>query len=333
MGQKRIMIAVALATLVWPLAVRADKPASTPLLTRMTRNGQLQFNLASGRITLHGRRQGSMNSKVSGIGRSEKLKMQYVGGRQSMTYERKVPAERLRIEVSADQQIHVRRSGNADSKIVPMDFSQSPGGPTTLVLGADAQREVYRAAGLWRLLMMHPGTCREYLVPVLKLLRSDWKLAETAEEAQRELLRMAADGEAPDPRTWATWVEQLADERFARREAADRRLRGAGSVVLSYLRGLEFAQLDAEQQYRIRRIIASLSRQDVDDTPKSIARRLFADPTVWLALLGHDDESTRRQAAEILPTLLDGPVTFDPAGDPAARSAQIEEIRGRLRGE
>jgi hypothetical protein len=157
-------------------------------------------------------------------------------------------------------------------------------------------------------------------------------LAETAAAIETELFQAASVGRLPDRQRWAALVAQLADERFPRREAADRELRSAGRVVLSYLRGLELSRLDAEQQYRVRRIILSLSRQTGDDTAEGFAPQLSEDPDIWLAFLSRQEESTRRLAARQLAAILGEPIRFDPAADTATRKAQIEQLRARIHG-
>ena len=145
------------------------------------------------------------------------------------------------------------------------------------------------------------------------------------------MFQAASVGRLPDRRRWDPLVEQLADERFSRREAADRELRSAGPVVLSYLQGLDFNRLDAEQQYRIRRIVRSLSRQTGDDTAEKFAPQLLADPDLWLALLSRQEESARRLAARQLEAILGQPIRFDPAADNATRKTQIERLQAKIR--
>jgi hypothetical protein len=145
-------------------------------------------------------------------------------------------------------------------------------------------------------------------------------------------VRAAAEGDLPDPGRWAVLVEQLGDERFSRREAADRELRSLGRVVSIYLQQLDASQLDAEQHYRVRRILMALSARTDNDTPPEVAQWLAGDPVVWLAMLSRDDEPTRRLAAERLKALLDGPIAFDPAADAATRQGQIDELRLRISG-
>lgn len=330
MWRRSTIAAVALAGLLCRPAAGADTPAATPILAQMARNGYVRFNVTSGRITLSGRRHGNISSTSSSGGRSEKLRMQVSDGKPSLSYQRTDSKERLSIEIDGAGGIHISRSGLEDSSIVPLEFSQDPGEPMTLTLGAEGRRERHRAAGLWHLLITRRRQCREHLVPVLELLRENWQLAQTGDAIEAALLRMAAAGATPDHRQWAALVEQLADDRFSKRQAADRRLRAAGETVLGFLYQLDFARLHAEQQIRVRRIIRALSRQTGDDEPEAVARRLLADQTVWLALLGREDESTRKAAARQLSALLGEPIQFDPDAEAEVRDGQIEKIQAHF---
>ena len=321
-----------LTGLLWSVPVLAQAPSPTPILTQAIRNRWLGFQVVSGRITLGGSRFGNINSNSSRSGRTEKLSIRLSNAERSVTYQRSDSKEQFSMEITSGGRISIRHAAKQDSTIVPVQFTQVPGEPILLALGPEDRQQVYRAATLWHLAIAQPKECRQRLFPLLELLRPDWRLAETAAAMEAELLQAASAGRLPDRRRWDPLVEQLADQRFSRREAADRELRSAGPVVLSYLRGLDFNRLDAEQQYRIRRIIRSLSRQTGDDTAEKFAPQLLADPDVWLALLSRQEESTRRLAARQLGAILGQPVRFDPAADNATRKAQIERLRAQIRG-
>lgn len=295
------------------------------------RSGWVQFQVVSGRITIGARRMGSTSSSSTRPGRSEKLTIRFTNAELSMTYQRSTPQEELSISVGSGNRISIRRSGKEGSSIVPVQFDQAPGEPISLALGPDDKQQVYRAATLWHLLVEQPDACRKHLVPLLELLRPDWRLAETAAAIEAELLQAAAVGQLPDRRQWDALVQQLADERFAKREEADRKLRSAGQRVLGYLRGLDLDRLDAEQQYRVRRIINSLTRKTGDDTAEQFAAQLVGDPDAWLALLARREESTRRLAARQLEAILGEPIAFDPGADEATRKDQIEQLRAHVR--
>ena len=159
------------------------------------------------------------------------------------------------------------------------------------------------------------------------MFRPEWRLTEQAQEAEEELFHMAASGLIPDRQRWAALVAQLSDDRFARREAADRDLRAAGPALLPFLQRLDFDQLDAEQQSRLRRIIGMLGHAVEDDTAEQIASWMIADPEVWLALLARPEVPTRRLAAAQLEKLLGQSIAFDPAAAAPQRKKQIDQLR------
>ena len=109
---------------------------------------------------------------------------------------------------------------------------------------------------------------------------------------EADLLKAAVAGKIPDRRHWADLVRQLGDNQFAKSEAADRMLRAVGPQVTGFLQQLDYGQLDAEQQFRVRRIIDSLHGSAAADTAEQVAERLVADSSVWLALLDGPEAST-----------------------------------------
>jgi hypothetical protein len=320
-------IAGVLAGLFWGISAVAQAPPPTPILTQATRNGRLRFQIIAGRINLAGSRFGNSSSSSTIPGGRERLTIRFSNAERSVSYERSTSQEEFSLEITSDDRICIRRSGTEGSRIVPVEFAQVPDEQISLTLGADDQQQVYRAATLWHLLLTQPDECRQHLIPVLELLRSDWNLTQTAAAMETQLLRAVSAGQPFDRQRWGAWVAQLADERFSKREEADRALRSAGRVVLSYLRRLDFNRLDAEQQFRIRRIILSLSRQAGEDTAERFAAELIGDPDIWLAFLSRPEESTRRLAARHLGAILGEPIRFDPAAEPHTRKAQIEQLR------
>ena len=79
------------------------------------------------------------------------------------------------------------------------------------------------------------------------------------------------------------------------------RLRAGGPAALAYLQQLDPADLNAEQQVRIRRILRAHPRKKGelqpkgDDTPEQAARLLAGDPAIWLALLSRPNGTARPQ--------------------------------------
>ena len=199
-----------------------------------------------------------------------------------------------------------------------------------MIIGSGDRQQVFRAADLWRLLLAQPQQCQQHVFPLLAMLRPDLKLAEMVPSVEQHLLDGARENAASASARWAALVEQLADDCFAKREAADRALRTGGPAALRYLRQLDFERLDAEQQFRVRRIIESLAGVREDDSPEQVAASLAGDPAVWLSLLGRPEASTRRIAAEQLTSLLGEPLKVDPAAEPDSQKQQREQLRTRI---
>ena len=329
-GGVLVVVFVGLVSLVAAAAEEPPKPPKTPKLAEAARRGWLRARIVSGRIAVGGTRLGSLNDSAKGGGRSERVGIRIAGQDLTISYQMSTPDEEFSLQVTGDSQLHIRRTPKRDSTLLPADFRQSADEPLRLALGPKAEQRVYQAASLWHLFITEPEACRSHLAPLLQVLDEKWDLTKTAQQVESALLRAAADGDLPDPRRWAALVEQLGDERFARRQAADRELRTLGRVVLTYLRGLDLGQLDAEQHYRVRRIIGTLSASMENDTPSQIASWLAGDPTIWLALLSRSEESSRRLAAERLDALLGEPIRFDPAADAKTRADQIEQLRSRV---
>lgn len=307
---------------------------STPVLSQWVRSGWLKFRVVSGRIALGGTRQHhNVSSSSSSPNRRERLSMRTVSGQTTLFYQHSTPTVELSIEFRVRRELRLSRIPKGDSAGSPIRFEQPVNRPLVLAVGDGDQQRVYRGQTLWHLWILEPDVCRTHLLPMLKLIRPDWKLNERVAAVERELLRLASGQGLPDRRQWAELVEKLGDDRFPVREAADRQLRQLGPAALPYLQRLDFGRLDAEQQFRVRRIIRAFSQQTEDDTPASVADRLVADPEIWLALLGRPQEATRRAAAGQLARLLGGPIGVDPGADPATQEDQIRRLRARIVGE
>ena len=323
-------IVMGLALLAQVVAEEPPKPPDTPELANAVRRGWVRARIISGRIYFTGARLGNMPDPGKSGDRDERLSITMAGRELHINYRMSTSDEELLIEVIGGGQVHICRTPKGDSSLVPVDFRQAEDEPLCLSLGSPGQERVCRAPSLWHLLVMEPEASRQHLLPLLALLNPQPDLDRTAQQAEAALVRGAAQRELPDPQRWSALVEQLGDERFSRREAADRQLRALGRVVLTYLERLDPSRLDAEQHYRVRRIIKQLSSGVGDDSPLEIADWLAGDPAVWFALLSRDDESTRRSAAERLEAFLGRALPFDPSADATTRSEQIERLRGRI---
>ena len=325
-----VIAAVLLGTILCQSAAGQDVPRAT-LLAGVLRQPWIRFEIIYGRVVLRAMR-GMQTSTGSSAGlRRERLTIRAAGADPAIDYELTTPEEQITIRFSSADRVEIRRVPKGDAKSPSVEFRQAGTAPVSLKIGPPNPRE-YRAASLWHLLLAEPSECRKSLVPLLGLLQPKWDLVKTGDEVRAILLRMADGGRLPDQKRWAEWVAQLGDSQFAKREAADRQLREAGRGVVAYLQQLDPGRLDAEQQYRVHRIIQALTVASGEDAPEQIASWLFSDPAVWLAMLSSETESTRKTAARQLGALVGKPIDFDPAADAPTRQKQVEALRPQIPG-
>jgi hypothetical protein len=325
---------VAAAILALALLAGGAAQAREPILIQMLKGtgDWLRVNLVGGRLVLKVTQISDFENRADFGGVTERFRLHSDNGRPSLTYERTTRDERLtfNLSASAGQGVCIRREPREKSKIVAVEFKQSLKEKTTLTIGSGDRKQVFRAADLWRLAIDQPKQCEQHLFPLLAMLRRDWNCAEMASTVELHLLEEAREDPTAAHAHWATLVEQLDDDSFAKREAADRALRAGGPAALKYLRQLDFSRLDAEQQFRVHRIIEALAGTPEDDSPTQVAASLAGDPMVWLSLLGRPNAATRRTAAEQLAALLGEPLKLDPAADPDTQKQQREQLRERI---
>ncbi len=294
---------------------------------------QAQFRVVQGEIVCTGMQQGGgqWESRTSGGGNEERLAFNTTGARPTIQYERRTPIGEFSFSCENGSSFTIRRVAIGNSTITPMEFKQdADGGVEFSVTPAGGARETFRAAGLWHLLLAEPTVCRKHLLPVLTPLRDRWPLEAHASELEAVLFRTIAAPQSDRQTEWADLIAKLGSEDFAVRKQADRRLRESGQAVLPFLRGLDYAKLDAEQRHRLRLIVTSLTGDELDDHPERIAGRLVGDPQIWIGMLSRDDVAKRRAASERLDKILGQKQGFDPEADPAVRQAQLAEIKVRL---
>ena len=310
----------------------ADRPGKLPVWENNALEF-VQFHLVSGRLQMTWNcDEEELSTSGQYAGRREKLRLSGKGGSEKLTYQLVGPDEELKIEILAERLL-ITRSPRGKATWPAIEFEQPETGPMTVRIGRGAGAKTYRGGSLWHLLILEPRMCQEYLVPLLDSVQipaRDCDLVKMAEEVGSTLLRTVSVGEDPERRRLAGLVKQLGDARFSRRERADRELREAGRGAVPLLQSVDPKELDAEQTFRIRRILESASDPE-NDTPEQTARTLAEDPAIWLSLLARPQEQDRRTASRHLESLLGRPIRFDPGADPAARAAQIEAIRAALR--
>ncbi len=294
-------------------------------------SGSLPTTIAAGHVVTTNRWQfGTGSSSTEGGGVREELQLQGNGMSGSIRYQRTTPEEQFAVELSSEGRFLVRHLPKGKAKCLPVELSQLPGATITFSVGAGTQQTVCRAPTLWHLYMYEPKACAEHLTPLLQPFPWYDQWTQTTAALDAELVRLAAGDKVPSRAHWAAMVGQLADNDFGKREAADRALRAGGPAVVSYLQQLDHAALDAEQQFRIERIIDSFRDQTASDSTEQVAAMLAGEPLVWLSLLDRPQEATRRAAAKELAALLGEPIAVDPAAAPATQKDRREQLRARL---
>jgi hypothetical protein len=331
MPSLRTNLTAAVLAAVAAIAV-ADPPEDLSRLRQYARGGVFRFGILDGTLTLRCQRPVSFQiSSDFGGGQKETMSARIDRGQTILNYQRVSAKEDVRISVGGSGgRVSVTRSPRGEAKFVPMEFQQASGQKTTLTLGSGRDRQVFRAADLWRLAIAQPKQCEEHLFPLLDMLRQDRKLATTTARIEAALLASANAAASGNDARWAALVKQLGDDQFAKREAADRALRAAGAPGLGYLRQIDFDRLDAEQQFRVRRILAAHSGRSDEDSADDVAASLAHDSEVWLALLGRPEPEIRRTAARQLTALLGQAIDVDPAADPDSQKANREKLRARI---
>jgi hypothetical protein len=319
---------MALVGLWLPVTAKAVPPQS--LLFELVHNGCLRFSMVAGRIELVEVADNRLSLSSSGGQVAEDLSVEVNHGQVEMSYARTTADEEFSLSIATGNRLTIHRTGKGDASLVAVHFQQAPGEPVVLTCGPADRQQVFRGESIWHLAMIQPEVCRQHLAPLVESLRPKWSLAEAAAAVEVELLQQAAAHRPPDRRQWAALVGQLADDRFGKREAADRALRAAGPAALHYVQRLDLDRLDTEQQFRVRRILDALSTQIEGDSPDQIALWLSGDPRVWYSLLSRADRSTRRLAVEQLSALLGEAIGVDPDAEPSSQQTQLRQLGRRI---
>jgi hypothetical protein len=266
------------------------------------------------------------NTDGQGNTRRERLSVTLSGEATTVSYQQSVSDWHLSIEILDGKEVSIRRESKNAEACMPLVFHQPAVGPLSLRLGEGAELREFVADNLWRLLVSEPEACSEFS-PLLELLKPNWNLAATAQAAEQALYASVRAMAATDQTRLRRLVGELASDKFARRQAADRSLRAAGRDALPSLMSIDWRRLDAEQRFRLGRLFRDLSGDGVDDTPERVALGLIHAPKLWLKLLERDDESHRRLALEQLERLLGRRLAFDPAADATTRLKQLAALQ------
>lgn len=324
---RRLMLATLAITLIAAM-VQGQTPSSQGPGTMLRR--WVQFKIVNGRLAATNSQQ--INSNISNwsnspsSGRSERLTIDVSSGTPSVRYEFTTPQEDFDLKLAGEGELTIRRTRRAGSNAVSLELRQQPNQELAITLDEGKTPQVFRSPTIWRLLIAEPDIARKYLLPLFEVLRTPWKLGETALEIEQTLFRRAHEDRQPERIRWSEAVDALASPRFADREAAQRRLERAGVAVRPYLESRLRAGLDAEQRQRIRELIDRPATEQ-EDSAERAATSLAEDEQLWIALLGRDDEAQRRLARRQVTMLLGKAVDFDPAASDEVREAQILKLK------
>ncbi len=344
LGLRRLAVcAAALIVLVATIPARAQQapaPAPDPGQLRPRTAGQslssrlsvVNFAVVAGRIDATGTEAGlEREQSITGADdHQEKLSLSTNADQEaSIEYELSTASETVAVDVVDGWQLTLSRRPTKSGHGPVVEFVQPREGALTLSVSDAGKVRKIEGASLWHLLLAEPQFCQEYLLPLLDMLRSDWRLAETAQMIEAQMVRTARAYQPETLQRWGALVADLASDQFNVRQGAERQLRSAGLAVIPYLETLDRGKLDFEQSTRISRIIDS--RPDVDeDTPEVTGNRLMTDRQIWLALADRPQSSVRRAAAQELAFLLNRPIHFEPDAAAATRQAQLTVLRTQV---
>jgi len=327
--------ALALAFVLVAAMIPSSATGQAPVAREMhaSLSGQLrmiQLRVMSGRISATGPvSHQNLTSNYMGNQRRERLSIDLAGGTPHVTYERSTAAETLMWVIDRGSQVTVQLTPRSTTDHATIHFRQPDDGPLTLDITIGENTTSFAAPTLWQLLLYEPEACEAHLLPLLGVLRPNWRLGEQAAEIEAALCRPDSGRALADHGQWQRFVRALAHDRYVERERAEQQLVTIGPVILPYLRSQERNSLDAEQAFRIRRIMRTLGTDGDEDKPERVTSSLVADPRVWYSLLDRNDPQVRRVAADRLGQLLGAAIEFHPDAPNEQRAAEREQLTER----
>jgi hypothetical protein len=293
--------------------------------------GAMDFRLVGGRIVaMCDDPTRSVSLKQGSAARKETLNISFNGNMVTMRYELSLADAHIDYIVLKGHEVTIRRTRRGDGKNTAYDIVQPADGPIRLHIDNGAEPADLTGASLWHLLLSLPEL-REDLAGLIEMVHPTWRLSKACAVVESNLLRTTVVAPVFDRKDVSIWIEQLASPRFADRRSGERKLREAGPAIFPVLRQFDRQRLDSEQRFRLRKILHATATDDNEDSVETVVTQLALDPTVWLSLLGRDDMSVRRTAAEHLAQLLGAPIAFDVEADEATRREQIKGVEAQVR--
>jgi len=246
-----------------------------------------------------------------------------------LEYENRNNPLQVAISLDGEGSATFEREGQTDSPYTRVRLEQRVGQPLRLSLSSESEQHTFVAPMLWHLFLAEPEICSRNLAPMLQMLRPEWNLMRETELLREALLEHGATSDPAAAQQYQRWVDELGSPRFATRRQAERRLAAAGQPAALFLEMLDLRVLDAEQRYRIGRLLSRQQAREAGDTPRRLAYRMAGDIETWLALMQGSNLDQRRAASEILGQLVADPLEFDPEASPEKRREQIAAIRAK----
>lgn len=312
-------------------------PIETRLLSEWIRSGILQVHLVRGRVEWAakapgGRGIGRISSTISSGGGRSAERISLSGGESfTFSYKQESQTQTYSLSVEPDRSFQVQWQ-SLDSRLAGIiEIEQKPQQPMVLKVAWGSSQRVWKAGSLWHLAMEEPVVVQKYIIPLFISFLPSISLLSQTKQLEQELLELARSTGSPDRARWEALVAQLADDQYSRREAADRALRQQGPAIVPFLRSLDWQVLEAEQRFRIRRILGELEPPGDEDSLTKAAHWLLQDPEIWWILLDRPEVEARRIAAKRLSDLLGGPIDFDPEASPELRQAQRQALEAKVR--
>ena len=179
----------------------------------------VRFSMTMGRIEATADQPGFEREQTSTIepGRHETLSVSTNNDQEaSVKYELTTEAEQLSVSVSEGYEVSFTRHPFKDSHTAQVEFRQPRIGPITLTVVKDGVTREVRGETVWYLLLAEPELCRQHLLPLLEMLRSDWRLVETAQAIESQMLRIAGAYQPENLRRWSALVGDLGERTLCR---------------------------------------------------------------------------------------------------------------------
>lgn len=330
---RRDAFASVVATIVLCLSA-APAAYAQHTLAHVLRSGNrlVRFTVVEGRVLLARERLANIDTNTSTPQLKETFRLCDENGRPRLDYQRQAGEEVLLVQVGGDgDQVRLKSvQRNKDQLLVETEYNQQPGQDVSLILIKEGARVELYAPDLWRLLFTSRAQCEEHLVPLLEMLMPQWKSGEMLSAIETILLQFSTEEYAARCARWTELVAQLGHDKYAVRQAADRALRAEGVAAIGFLRQLDFNRLDAEQRFRVRRILEAFAQRSDIDPPEEIAATLVNDPLVWLAFLESPELSVRQTAFRRLTELLGEVPPVAPTADPETQKPARDALRKKI---